>query len=117
MKRWPTQFDVISAERQLANVKREAGERIAQVRSAVRSRLTQPSTLFVVTSLGALLGARFARRNETRARQEAVSVRAPIVGLVYTTLIRFGLQHLAHIWSSPRTPDSATAIATVHSKP
>lgn len=111
MKRWPTRFDLISAERQLAKAKREAGEHITQVRSAVRSRLTQPSTIFVVTGVGAVLGAWFARRNETRAGQESVSARASIVGILYSYLFHFGLRCLGDTGMRIRSSNTAAGLS------
>jgi len=59
----------------------------------------------MVASLGALLGVWFARRNKPRAEPNAVSARAPIVGLISTFLIRFGWQRLADTWIRLRHPD------------
>jgi hypothetical protein len=108
MKRWPTRFDIFSAECQLAQTKLVSRASFAQVRSTIRTRLAQPSSIFVVTSLGALLGIWFARRNKPRVRQEAVSVRVPIVDLLSTLFIRFGLQRLADTWAHFRDSNSAT---------
>lgn len=109
MNRWPTRFDVVTAERRLASAKRETGERIAQVRLAVRLRLTKPSTLILVTGLGALFGAWFTRRIETQAEKGPVAVRTPMAGLVYSMLIRFGWQYLAEAWTSHRHSDAPTS--------
>lgn len=99
MKPFITRADIVSAECRLAQSKRESRENFAQVRSAVGSRLAQPSSLLVVTGLGTLLGVWFARRNEPRDKQESVSAWAPIVGVAFTLLIRFGIQRLADTWT------------------
>ncbi len=108
MKPRPTRSDIFSAEYRLAHSKLESRASFAQLRSALHSRLTKPSSLLVVTGLGALFGAWFARRAGPRVKPDAVPVRAPIVGLVYTFLIRFGLQRLAETWVRFRHPDPAT---------
>lgn len=109
MKPFITRSDIVVAECRLAQAKRESREDFSQVRSAIGSRLAQPSSLFVVTGLGALLGVWFARRNKPQAKQEGVSAWAPILGVVFTLLIRFSLQRLADTWTHPRadtTPDN-----------
>jgi len=109
MKRPPTRSAIFSAECRLAQSRRASHESFAQVRSAMRSRLAQPSSLLVATGLGALFGVWFARRNKPRVKQGAVSVRAPIVGLVSTLLVRFGLQRLADTWTRLRDSGSAAS--------
>ena len=114
MKRWPTQSEILSAESQLAHNQLVARERLAQVRSAIRSRMVQPSSLLVVTGLGALLGVWFARRSKPRDKQDGVSVWAPIAGVASTLLIRFAMQHLAERWQRPRNtgPDDEKTTGT-----
>jgi lipopolysaccharide export LptBFGC system permease protein LptF len=107
MKHSLTQSGINSAECRLVQSRRASRESFAQMRSAIRSRLAQPSSLLVTTGLGALLGVWFARRHRPRVKQDAVSVRAPIVGLVSTLLLRFGLQRLADTWMRLRDPDSS----------
>ena len=115
MKTFPSRSDVFAAECRLAHSTLVAREHLLQVRSAIRARLTQPSTLFMAASLGYMFGARLARRNKPRSRQDAASARKPFMGLVYTLLIRFGLQRLAQAWASHRLADAPTA--TVAAKP
>ena len=107
MKRSLTRSDIFSAECQLAQSKRASRESFAQVRSAIGSRLVQPSSLLVATGLGTLLGVWFARRHRPRINQDVVSVRAPSLGMVSTLLMRFGLQRLADTWMCLRDSDSA----------
>ena len=107
MKRSLTRSGINSAECQLAQARRTSRESFAQVRSAIGSRLAQPSSLLVATGLGTLLGVWFARRNKPSVKQDAVSARTPIVGLVSTQLMRFGLQRLADTWMRLRDSDSA----------
>lgn len=102
MKPFITQSDIAAAESRLAQTKRDARASFTHVRSAIGARLTQPSSLLVVTGVGALLGVWFARRNKLPARQAGVSVWAPIVGVVFTLLTRFGMQRLADTWTRPR---------------
>lgn len=109
MKPFITRADIAAAESRLAQAKRDAHTSFTQVRSAIDSRLTQPSSLLVVTGVGALLGVWFARRNKRATRQAGVSAWAPIVGVVLTLLTRFGMQRLADTWTRPRadaTPDN-----------
>ncbi|HJX17900.1 MAG TPA: hypothetical protein VJ437_06865 [Acidiferrobacterales bacterium] len=56
-----------------------------------------------------MFGVWFARRNKPRVKQGAVSVLAPIVGLVSTLLVRFGLQRLADTWTRLRDSGSAAS--------
>jgi hypothetical protein len=107
MKRSLTRSDIFSAECQLVQARRASRECFAQVRSAIGSRLAQPSSLLVAMGLGTLLGVWFARRNKPSVKQDAVSVRTPIVGLVSTLLMRFGLQRLVDTWIRLRVPDSS----------
>lgn len=115
MKPFISRFDVFAAECRLAHSTLVARERLQQVRSDIRARLTQPSTLFMAASLGYMFGARLARRNKPRSKLDATTARKPIVSLAYTLLIRFGLQRLAQAWASHRHPDAAAA--TVAAKP
>ena len=108
MKPWPNRFDIFSAECRLAHSKLASRASFAQLGLVLHSRLTKSSTLLVATGLGVLFGRWFAHRDKPRVKQEAVSVRAPIVGLVYTFLIRFGLQRLAETWVRFRHPDPPT---------
>lgn len=107
MKRSPTRSDIFSAECRLAQAKRVSRASFAQLRSAIGSRLAQPSSLLVATGAGSLLGVWFARRNKSPLKQDVVSARTPIVGLVSTLLMRFGLQRLADTWIRLRDPDSS----------
>lgn len=102
MKPFITRSDIAAAESRLAQAKHDARASFAHVRSAIGSRLTQPSSLLVVSGVGALLGVWFARRNKRAAKQDGVSAWAPIVGVVFTLLTRFGMQRLADTWTRPR---------------
>ncbi len=107
MKSLPTQFDIASAESQLAQSKRVTRASFAQVRSIVHSRLARPSSLLIVTGLGILVGVWFARRNNPRVTQDAVPVKTSVVGWVTAYLLRrFGLQGLADAWTRFRHSDS-----------
>ena len=120
MKRSSTRSDIFSAECQLAQSKRASRESFAQVRSAVHSRLAQPSSLLMATGLGALLGVWFARRSKPRVKHEGVSAWAPIVGLASTYLIRFAMQRLADTWVRVNTSDpqhSATENSVMRDNP
>lgn len=113
MKFWPTRSDIFFAECRLAHSKLAARTSFAQLRSTIRSRLAKPSSLLVVTGAGTLFGVWLARRNKARSGRAAVPARTPvartpIAGLVYTFLIRFGLQRLAETWVRLRQPDSVT---------
>ena len=107
MKRSPTRSDIFFAEYRLVQAKHVSRASFAQLRSAIRSRLAQPSSLLVASCAGALLGVWFARRNKPQLKPDAVSVQAPIVGLVYTLLVRLGMQRLAETWTRLRDSDSA----------
>lgn len=98
MKHSPGRSGILAVEYRLAQDRRALRESFAQVESAVRSRLAQSSSLLIATGAGALLGAWFARQRKHRLKPDAVSVRAPIIGLVSTLLVRFGMQHLAGTW-------------------
>ena len=106
MKRSLTRSGINSAECQLAQARRTSRESFAQVRSAIGSRLAQPSSLLIATGVGALLGVWFARPGNSQIKQDADSVPAPIVGLVSTLLVRFGIQRFADTWT--RLRDSGT---------
>lgn len=112
MKLFPDRSAIPEAERQLAQAKIDSHASIAQVRSAIGVRLAQPSSLLVVTGLGALLGVWFARRNKPRDKQDGVSVWAPIVGVASTLLIRFAMQRLAERWARSHNTDSQVGITT-----
>lgn len=101
-------FDVLQAERQLEQAKRESHANVASLRSAIRSRLAQPSSLLVMTTLGAVLGVWLARRNKPRVESENISAWGPIVGMVSTYLGRFGMQRLVSAWMSFRSSASRT---------
>lgn len=103
MKPFITRSDIVAAECRLAQTKRESRVSFVQLRSAIGLRLAQPSSLLVVTGLGAVLGVWFARRNESQAKQEGVSAWAPILGVVFTLLIRFSLQRISDACTRPRT--------------
>jgi hypothetical protein len=106
MKHSTGRSDISVAESRLAQAKCASRESFAQVRSAIRSRLAQPSSLLIATGVGALLGVWFARPGNSQLKQDADSVPAPIVGLVSTLLVRFGIQRLADTWT--RLRDSGT---------
>lgn len=106
MKPPSTRSDIFAAERRLEQAKRQSLESFAHIRSAIRSRLAQPSSLLMATGLGALLGVWFARRSKPRVKHEGVSAWTPIVGLVSTYLLRFAIQRFADTWERQRTSDS-----------
>lgn len=114
MKYFISRFDVFAAECRLAHSTLVARERLQKVRSDIRARLTQPSTLFMAASLGYMFGARLARRNKPRSKLDAATARKPIVGLAYA-LLRFGLPRLAQAWAGRRHPDAPTV--TVAARP
>src|SRR5688572_7438740 len=108
MKRPPARFDIFIAEHQLVQAKRESREHVARVRSALRSRLVQSSSLLAAAGLGALFGAWFAHRHKPRVNEAGVTPRARRSGLVSTYLSRFGMQRLAVAWMRLRHSDSVT---------
>jgi hypothetical protein len=108
MKPWPARSDIFSSECRLARSILESRASFAQARSTLRTRLTKPSSLLVVTGAGALFGVWLARRTKARSGQDTVSARVPILGPVSTLLTRFGLQLLTETWTRLRHPDSVT---------
>lgn len=108
MKPLSTRLAIRTAERQLAESKRASRENYRRIRSALRLRLGQPSSLFVAAGVGALIGVRFARRNKTHVAPDRSAASTPLADVVSTLLIRFGMQRLADAWARSRNPDSAT---------
>jgi len=104
MKLFITRSAILTAERQLAQSKRESRENYRRIRSVLRSRLRQPSTLFLA-GVGILIGVWFVRRNKAHAAPVSIAASVPLTGLVSTFLIRFGMQRLADTWIRLRAPD------------
>ena len=94
MRHAPTRSAVFTAERKLAQSRRDAAESFCRLRSALRSRLAQPSSLAFAVGLAALIGFWMARRKEPRTARAGSGTFKPIAGLAIALLIRFG-QRLA----------------------
>ncbi len=97
MKMFHTTSAVLGAEYRLEQSKRQLGEQMDQVRST----LMQPSSLLVVTALGALLGFWSARRKTAAVASGSADNGAgpwPLVrSTVFALLIRFVAQRLAKL--------------------
>jgi hypothetical protein len=95
MKHAPMRSAIFTAECKLAQSRREAVESFCRLRSALRSRFAQPSSLALAVGLAALLGFRLLRRNKPRTTRAGNGTSTSLAGLAIALLIRFGWQRLS----------------------
>ena len=111
MKHAPARSAILTAERRLAQSRRDTVESFCRLRSALRSRLAQPSSLALAAGLGALIGFWLVRRRDPRTTRAGNGTSKSMAGLAMAFLIRFGWQRLSSLlgdsWAT-RQPYPAT---------
>jgi len=105
MKRAPTRSAILTAERRLAQSRYDTVESFRRLRSALRSRIMQPSSLALAGGLAVLIGFWLVHR-KPRTKRAANGTSTSIAGLAIALLIRPGWQRfsgfLKDSWASPR---------------
>jgi hypothetical protein len=113
MKHPPTRSSIFTAERKLAQSRRDTEESYSRLRSALRFRLTRPSSLALAVGLAALIGFWLVRRNKPRTTRAGNGTSSSMAGLAIALLIRFGWQRfsgfLRDSWT-PRQDHPATGV-------
>ena len=94
MKQLPSPPAVLDVEQRLERSKRQLHEQLNQAQSTLHSTLTRPSSLLMVTGIGALLGMWIARRRKKTTKPSSASEGFPIRSLVFALLTRFILQRI-----------------------
>ena len=89
MRRAPTRSDIFAAECKLEQSRGDTVESFRRLRSALRSRLAQPSSVALAVGLAALIGFWLVRRNKPQTTR-AGNGTSSITGLAIGFLIRFG---------------------------
>jgi len=111
MKHAPTRSAIFTAERRLAQSRRDTVESSRRLRSALRFRLTQPSSLALAVGLAALIGFWLVRRNRPRVTPAGNGASTSMAGLAIALLIRFGWQRFSGLlrdsWASPHSSAGA----------
>ena len=96
MRHAPTRPDIFTAERKLEQSRRDTVENFRRFRSALRSRLAQPSSVALAVGVAALIGFWLVRRNKPRAAR-AGNGTSSIAGLAIAFLIRLGWQRFSSL--------------------
>jgi len=110
----PTRSDIFTAERKLEQSRRDTVESFRRFRSALRSRLAQPSSLALAVGLAALIGFWLVRRNKPRTTRAGDGT-SSISGLAIGFLIRFGWQRFSSFLrdsSASRQEHSAKGVSS-----
>jgi hypothetical protein len=114
MKHAPTRSAVFTAERRLAQSRCETVESFRRLRSALHSRLVQPSSLALAGGLAVLIGFWLVRR-KPRTTRAANGTSTSIAGLAIALLVRLGWRRFSDFlkdsWASPRSAASAPTSA------
>ncbi len=121
MKHAPTRSAIFAAEHKLAQSRRDTVESFSRLRSALRYRLTQPSSLALAAGLAALIGFWLVRRNKPRITRAGNGTSTSIAGLAIALLIRFGWQRfsgfLRDSWASQqKRPAEGATLSDGHLK-
>jgi len=103
MKHAPARSAILAAECRLAQSRRDTVESFCRLRSALRSRLAQPSSLAWAAGLAALIGFWLARRRDPLTTGAGNGTSRSIAGLAMAFLIRFGWQRLSSLLTPPQT--------------
>jgi hypothetical protein len=119
MKHAPARSAIFTAECKLAQSRRDTVESFCRLRSALRSRLAQPSSLALAVALAALIGFWLVRRNKPRTTRARIGASTSMAGLAIALLIRFGWQRLSSFlrdsWAS-RHPATGVPLPDEHLK-
>jgi len=89
-----TASPVVVVEQRLERSKQQLRQQWDQARSTLNSTLVQPSSLLVVTGMGALLGIWLTRGKATAVRFGIASAWPLVRSTLFALLIRFIVQHV-----------------------
>ena len=89
-----TTSPVVVVEQRLERSKQQLRQQLDQARSTLNSTLVQPSSLLVVTGMGALLGIWLTRGKATAVRFGIASAWPLVRSTLFALLIRFVVQHI-----------------------
>lgn len=94
MNIFPAASAVLVVEQRLERSKQQLRQQLDQARSTFNSTLAQPSSLLVVTGMGALLGIWLTRGKAAAVRFGIASAWPLVRSTLFALLIRFVVQHV-----------------------
>jgi len=112
----PTRLDILTAERKLERSRRDTVESFRRFRSALRSRLAQPSSVALAVGLAALIGFWLMRPNKPRTPR-ASNGTSSMAGLAIAFLIRFGWERLSSLRDSSASRQKHSAAGVFPDEP
>ncbi len=96
MRTFPSRAEILAAERQLEQSRRDSVESYRRLRFSVRSRVTKFSSLAVAAGLTVLMGFWLVRLIRPNAGRRAIGASTSLAGVALAFFIRAGIPYLTN---------------------